>query len=367
VCNNGLDDDLDWAPDCFDPDCGCVEQCGNGVDDDVNGLVDCEDPGCPCVEDCANTVDDDRDLRVDCQDADCACVETCEDGVDADGDGLTACADPDCACGEVCGNGVDDDSDGLVDCEDGGCSDLCTEDCANGVDDNGDAWVDCQDDSCWSAPGCEPDAVLAWVRAGTLDAHLERSLFRSQVCRFNYSSDVHSGVATGVAGRVRVEHDGRVETCDWRVDRADIISRHGVHRNLYPNPAGGSSCRTTRVDFSGVSRMGFRVEPGCGLPGSSFLPPALNVDLVYQAANRYHGSAVARTPSRQAWYQSNNVGNGQFTTFRFGGSWSGSIVRNDALATPLQAEVVWGTCATGTPALTIDPRLPGGRGAECAP
>ncbi len=91
LCGNSLDDDLDGAADCADPDCSaepaCVEDCGNGADDDGDYAADCADLDCglhpACPEDCTNSVDDDGDLQVDCLDVACdldaACPDTCPD------------------------------------------------------------------------------------------------------------------------------------------------------------------------------------------------------------------------------------------------------------------------------------------------
>ncbi len=100
-CDNGIDDDCNGLVDCMDPicrgfpGCGCMpapEFCANGIDDDCNGLIDCMDPICfsdpaccmPAPEDCSNMVDDDCDGRVDCADFDCRstpdCTATCPDG-----------------------------------------------------------------------------------------------------------------------------------------------------------------------------------------------------------------------------------------------------------------------------------------------
>src|SRR5262249_57350697 len=51
LCANGVDDDADGAPDCFDSDCAndpacAVEICGDCQDNDGDGLVDYEDPDC---------------------------------------------------------------------------------------------------------------------------------------------------------------------------------------------------------------------------------------------------------------------------------------------------------------------------------
>jgi hypothetical protein len=90
LCQDGLDNDVDGAADCFDTDCdltepACLEICDNGIDDDGNFYTDCDDSDCGlsplCVEICDNDLDDDGDFETDCLDAYCgddpACEEIC--------------------------------------------------------------------------------------------------------------------------------------------------------------------------------------------------------------------------------------------------------------------------------------------------
>lgn len=366
VCGNGVDDDFDFAADCVDADCGCVEVCGDGADNDADGLADCGDVDCGCVEDCGNGSDDDRDLRADCLDDDCACVELCVEGVDSDGDGLSGCADTDCACGEVCGNGVDDDADGLADCEDAACTDLCVEDCDDGVDDDGDLWIDCQDEECWSAPGCEPDEVLAWVRAGTVRSYVRESNEWGSACWYNGHSESFDGTAEQVAGRVRVERDGRAETCDWRVDRVDMDE---VHRVQFLSGSGGwGTCYAVHVDWDAVTRTGFRVAPGCGLDGSDFLPQQLKPAIVrppggqWSMSAGFEGKAVAQLPDGRSWYRG-DLGLGVFADVR-SYNWGDWVSRSSAVSRPLAPTMAFGVCDAGTPALVPGPDALTG---ECAP
>jgi hypothetical protein len=120
-----------------------VEDCGDGIDDDADGLPDCFDEDCAfdvaCYEDCGNGVDDDGDLAPDCFDSACAldpsCYEDCENGLDDDGDNAIDCADLGCAgepaCASICPEdtlagalplqavgttlGRNDDNDGCID------------------------------------------------------------------------------------------------------------------------------------------------------------------------------------------------------------------------------------------------------------
>jgi len=137
------------------------ELCDDGVDNDCNFAVDCADgacvfaPFCECVprpEICDNRADDDCDGFMDCDDFDCSDT-------------------PICSCRperESCNNGRDDDCDGLIDCRDFDCAadPLCCvpspERCGNAVDDDCDGLVDCEDMECAGTPACSvcPDAGL---------------------------------------------------------------------------------------------------------------------------------------------------------------------------------------------------------------
>lgn len=365
-CHNGRDDDLDLAPDCFDTGCRCVETCTGGGDEDADGLIDCDDPDCPCAERCDNNRDDDRDLQIDCLDPDCSCVETCADGVDGDGDGLSGCADPDCVCGELCDNGSDDDGDGLVDCEDAGCTDLCVETCHNGADDDGDQWIDCQDEECWSAAGCEPDAVIAWVRAGTLRASVQDARAIGSSCLSNFEDHSRQATAMNVAGRVRVEHGGRVETCDWRVDRATMRSASGF--GFVSSSQQPWLCMVAEHEQQELRRAGFRVERGCGVTDSAFLPPHLQPEVERGTSSSFMGpfvgTARARSPQGGLWYQG-GLGVGLDQVVLSSGGWGDYFSRASAESAPLEPVAPWGSCAQGTPALVTSPT--GEVGATCLP
>lgn len=118
TCDDRLDDDGDGLTDCADPDCAqdpfCL--CGNGV---LEGDEECDDgnnnDGDGCAADCTvesigpeicdNSIDDDLDGAIDCLDPDCsnapACSGQCGDGVvDA---------------GEGCDDGNRDNTDGCPD------------------------------------------------------------------------------------------------------------------------------------------------------------------------------------------------------------------------------------------------------------
>ncbi|HMV70002.1 MAG TPA: hypothetical protein PKA64_24390, partial [Myxococcota bacterium] len=364
VCGDGRDNDGDLSPDCFDLDCLCVETCGNGRDDDHDHLIDCDDPDCPCVEDCGDGRDDDRDLRVDCDDPDCACVESCVDGEDLDRDGLSGAADPDCAGGEVCGNGRDDDGDGLVDCEDAACVDLCAEDCGNGVDDNGDLWVDCEDEACWTAPGCEPDEVVAWVRSGALSVHVGDWSDIGSSCWGGHGRTAN-GTAEDVVGSVRVARGGRVETCEWRVDEVTRRwSSNVVHAPAFVTTSYGSvwtwGCDTRDVGQDQLDRAGFRVGEGCGLAGSSFLPARWTAEVAaegprvpYGWGSLFAGRARATLPDGRAWYDG-RAGVASGSSSPGGGGWGDWRVSCDAVTAPLGPTAAYGACATGAPTLVTD-------------
>jgi hypothetical protein len=366
VCTNGIDDDRDRLVDNFDADCG--EAC-DALDRDRDGLVGCFDPDCACAETCGNGVDDDQDLLADCLDPDCGCVEQCTNEVDDDRDGLADCADPDCglACGEDCDNGADDDGDGLVDCEDGGCTDRCTEDCHNGVDDNGDDWVDCQDDGCWDDPTCPAAERAAWVVGGRL--HTERQTVVEMASTFCANSRVASSTALAddVVGRVRVDHDGRTQTCEWRVDHAAFHEANGWYSRAvffsFPTYYGGpgdawTSC--TRVDFDrhDATRQGFRVEPGCGLTGSDFLPERLKGDV---------HPFVARNLAGDPWYRGRSSVTQIDTNFGGGGGPGDEYSLIVGSALPLQPVTAFGVCPVGAPTLVADPAALWGLSGVCLP
>jgi len=204
-CSNGVDDDLDGAVDCFDPDCAgdpaCAagpELCSGGADEDGDGLIDCADPdcnnqscglGCVCTAgapketSCSDTNDNDGDGFTDCLDPDCAadpaCIgaEVCDDLTDNDGDGEVDCYDPACALtpfctgtapGEICTDLLNDnDGDTFIACEDSDCNArscgagcICAYgfpqefDCGDGVDNDGNGQTDCLDPFCSTDPLC---------------------------------------------------------------------------------------------------------------------------------------------------------------------------------------------------------------------
>ena len=176
ICD-GIDNDCDAAT---DEEGICTETCDNAIDDDLDDAIDCADPDCdlhiacrPPQETCNNAIDDDADTLTDCDDPDCAAdafcqipPEDCTNTQDDDRDGLTDCDDPDCADDAICqippedcANTADDDRDGLTDCDDPDCADdaICQippELCANNQDDDADGRTDCQDADCQDRPAC---------------------------------------------------------------------------------------------------------------------------------------------------------------------------------------------------------------------
>ena len=108
ICGDGVDNDLDLAPDCLDPDCdfdpACEEICDDGVDNDGDFAVDCFDESCDgdaaCTEVCDDGVDNDVDFDTDCNDYDDCygvgnCVALCPE--------LTSTAFPDSLTGSTLG------------------------------------------------------------------------------------------------------------------------------------------------------------------------------------------------------------------------------------------------------------------------
>ena len=279
-CTDGADNDGDGAIDCADSDCDgeCPENCTDERDNDGDGLIDCEDTDCDgeCPETCADGRDNDGDGLIDCEDVDCEpeCDEDCEDEVDNDGDGLVDCEDDECDgdCPEVCDDGRDNDGDGLTDCEDGDCAtdEVCFEDCTDGIDNDKDGYTDCYDDECWSED-CHPEGFKAYVTAADeVKAYFYRSTvsYYGSACSSSttMASAYESGQALAIEGKVRAKPGGAATwtTCDWRVDSAEFgfDMAEGNIANLIARP---------------VNRVGFYVEPGCGIPASasSFLPTEL--------------------------------------------------------------------------------------------
>jgi hypothetical protein len=208
LCDDGLDNDDDGAPDCHDQDChrhwyGCVEEnCTNNVDDDFDCLIDCMDDDCRDTTDCnvveedagngncEDGLDNDFDGRIDCRDGGCQFHEGCEggnpgncsecgDGMDNDNDGYTDCYEFSCDINcntecplefddwdnpimALCNDDVDNDGDGDIDCDDWDCLryPMCWEgmsyelSCTNGIDDDRNHQIDCEDVSCVAEGGC---------------------------------------------------------------------------------------------------------------------------------------------------------------------------------------------------------------------
>ncbi|MFT4628853.1 MAG: hypothetical protein ACI8PZ_007549, partial [Myxococcota bacterium] len=141
-CLNGLDDDGDGRPDCFDEDCESVcDADGDGEDGEAYGGEDCDDTNpdinTEAPERC-NGLDDDCDGLLDDGDPDLSPGDLLEWFSDVDEDGfgdpnvsVRRCAEPpastldDTDCddtdpavnpdGEEICNGIDDDCDGLLD------------------------------------------------------------------------------------------------------------------------------------------------------------------------------------------------------------------------------------------------------------
>ena len=116
----GDDDTGDDDTDSGDDDTDSGDDDTSSGDDDTSSGDDDTSPGdddtSPTGEvDCDDGVDNDGDFAVDCADADCAgtvdCFESdCSDGLDNDGDLSADCDDNDCASDPDCALGDDDDS-----------------------------------------------------------------------------------------------------------------------------------------------------------------------------------------------------------------------------------------------------------------
>ncbi len=183
---------------------------------------------------------------------------------------------------EDCARPGDEDGNGLADCEDAACADACTEDCAAPGDEDADGWEGCQDDDCWG-PACPPDAVVAWVTAGTLrrEATLIVNDSADTYCNDWRSLDEHL-IVTSPTGQVAVDHGGRWTTCAWSAERGSVEHHHSVSDVFTsggPSPWGsgyssGTCTETVHDVVSPLTRAGATVDPACGLSASEFLPRA---------------------------------------------------------------------------------------------
>lgn len=170
-CADGVDEDLDGAIDCADPDCD-AQPCDDGQVCTGDGV--CVSGACStgAPASCAQNTDE-------CllQMGTCAADGGCEFMAKMPG---TPCSLGDCSAlgvcnasesGNACGNGVDDDGDLLIDCDDGSCAgescdalDLCTTGdsctdpgvCGGGAADPCDTPGVCQTtpSACQPATGC---------------------------------------------------------------------------------------------------------------------------------------------------------------------------------------------------------------------
>jgi hypothetical protein len=192
-CFDTLDNDLDHATDCADPNC-------SGVFNPANPAQQCYDKEFDLgarFQFCADAFDDDGDAAADCADSDCmrrfgdcgpcpsredVVFSACADGRDQDTDAAADCADADCAgrlgrlagaafCAaiedtdDLCGDGFDNDRDGTVDCADADCAgrrgplgQLCEvvgeTSCGDGLDNDSDGLIDCADPNCIGVSAC---------------------------------------------------------------------------------------------------------------------------------------------------------------------------------------------------------------------
>jgi hypothetical protein len=138
VCDNGADDDADYAADCSDSDCTDAPNCKGNT---CNGASYC-DPSCPEYNLCVCNPADPSCGGGGCTGSFCECNPSdpsCQGDVCGDRkcSGEEDCKTCESDCGkcppkyEICGNGEDDDENGTTDCEDQACSGTCecTNDC----------------------------------------------------------------------------------------------------------------------------------------------------------------------------------------------------------------------------------------------
>lgn len=205
-------------------------------------------------------------------------------------------------------------------------------------------------------PACPAADHVAWVTAGTIHT-------RTRDDHYNYYESCGNGfmrskvaTANDVVGAVRVRHAGRVDTCVWRVDHGVFVEVDGLtmrpsnfqYSTTY-GPAWGHRCNTSWIQTHEGSRTGFRVEEGCGLAGSTFLPQRLAAEAP-DRANTMRGAPWYDGRSDQRTWSS--AGNGRYSSAGDGAS--------------LMPAGAFGVCARGTPTLVTDAAAPWGLAGVCA-
>ncbi len=332
---DGLDNDCDGEvdEDPIDGQTWYADSDGDGFGDDesattacdapsghVSAAGDCDDSDAaihPEATEICNELDDDCDGAIDDEDDDLDASTTTEWQRDADGDGYgyasdvrSACNQPsgyipvgeeDCDDGDAaihpgasedCNDGRDEDCDGLLDCEDGDCAldQICTgeTDCGDGDDNDEDSYADCQDPDCWSET-CHPDGVFARVREGygALEVmsfgHLWKECLGKNTPYYGAMDIDSTCEMQWVAGTVWAAPSGATtwQTCNWSYWDGQLRRHVDIIRSPW---VGGT---WSSADYS---RRGFRVDTGCDVDSSWFLPSKLEI-----------GTGTAHTASGAVW------------------------------------------------------------------
>ncbi len=342
---NGLADDAD---DGLDPDSAeswMVDADGDGFGDDDSVVIACEGASGDVTTggDCDDTRDDvnpdarevcddldtdeDCDGRVDDDDNDLVLDTQVPLYMDGDGDGYgagevaryacdadayTSVDDTDCDDSEAtvspgatedCSNGVDDDCNGLLDCEDGSCSNPCTETtCDDSLDEDLDGDTDCADEDCMGLGVCRVQTRVR-VASGQGSATYHRMWDYGGDCSAtNILLSTARGTFSSVRGTVLATHGtgttATSSTCTWAAQKLSWNQQRAFSETGQCHAGNSVSSYT----WPGLQVSGLQLDSACGLTGSQWLPPHLN--LVSGAVQAIEARGFYPSPSSGAsWLQ----------------------------------------------------------------
>ena len=326
----GHDDADDGDGDTVPDRCDLCE----GADD----LLDPDEDGDSVVDACdvCPAADDRRDHDGDGVPDGCDVCALGDDAADSDGDGTPdACDDcPTTTSEGACGDGVDDDCDGLLDCEDAdcvedpGCVELA---CANVTDDDHDGLIDCEDPDCQlTAVSCMPHGVtVLGGRMELTDHALGGGLFTT-----SWSRTVRVELYD-VFGEVRVRSSAgaTMSTCAWSFTRGGFA--HQSHGWSGPVSSASSSSLWSTGSSSALTpirRSGFRIQPGCALQTSGFLPAAFLVR--HDAAHLAGPLRGQHYVTGDRWYDGPVVDQSTFSDHAYDVGWRTRWVTKDPVTAP---------------------------------
>jgi hypothetical protein len=174
-----------------------------------------------------------------------------------------------------CADGADNDGDGLLDCEDSDCQALCVEgDCEDGLDDEGDGLTDCEDEDCWGSASC--DRVISRVLGGQM-FHRTRAMVttwdpRDEPPNDGWGERSSTVALTSVYGSAEIWLADRSSwvTCGWSFSGGSF--HRAVQSTFYKEGTHDSTSTASLV------RTGLRLDSGCPLSTSAFLPAHLTID-----------------------------------------------------------------------------------------